>query len=163
MMSEDEELLFEVRGERAELGRERFTHADARAVGQAALALALEAGHPVAITVRRGSQTVFHAACDGTTAEHDDWLRRKINTALRHDIPSLEFVLRQRVAGRVPDWLDPHEFAIAGGAVPILLNDAVVGVIAVSGIVGSVRADHDLAMAALRVTATADAAEATAA
>lgn len=126
-----------------------FDHAVARRIGRAASDLAERDALPVAICVMRGAQRVFHVAFEGTTAEHDDWLRRKVNTVLRHEVPSLELVVRQRVAGRVPDWLDPLEFAVAGGAVPIELGGNVVGVVAVSGLVHSMRADHDLAMAAL--------------
>lgn len=146
-------MLAEVRAEVAERAVGRFDHTIARRIGEAAAAAA-EAepgGLPVVISVLRGRQRVYHAAFAGTTAEHDDWVRRKANTALTHEVPSLEFVLRQRVSGRVPDWLDPREHAVAGGAVPLTIDGNVVGVVTVSGLVGSMRADHDLAMSALRV------------
>lgn len=151
-MTDDHELI-RVRGERSERDRSRFTHADALELGIAALGLAKEAKLPVVIDVRRGEHVVFHAALDGTTAEHADWVRRKVNTAVRHEVPSYEFLLRQRVSGRAPDWLDPAAFAVAGGAVPITIGTSIVGVITISGIVASISGDHDLAMAALRATA----------
>jgi uncharacterized protein (UPF0303 family) len=127
----------------------RFTHADAIDVGQAALRIADGRDLPVVIDVRRGHHVVFHAARAGTTAEHDDWVRRKVNTAVRHEIPSYEFLLRQRQSGRVPDWLDPTEFAVAGGAVPVIVSGSVAGTVTVSGITTSPHGDHDLAMEAL--------------
>ncbi|TDC76721.1 heme-binding protein [Streptomyces hainanensis] len=155
----DARLLEEVRAPASVSARrlDRFSHADAVALGQAALGLAERRGLPVVVRVTRGEQVVFHAAREGTTAEHDDWVRRKINSARRHEIPTLELVLRQRVSGRVADWLDPREFAVAGGAVPVVVAGGIAGVIAVSGLVGSVRDDHDLAMAALRAFRDADA------
>jgi uncharacterized protein (UPF0303 family) len=129
--------------------RSRFSHADGIALGQAALRIAEAQSASVVVDVRRGGQIVFHAALEGTTAEHDDWVRRKVNTAVHHEVPSYEFLLRQRESGRVPDWLDPIEFAVAGGSVPIVVEGSVVGTVTVSGIVTSPQGDHDLAMAAL--------------
>lgn len=158
-MSDDatHDELRRVRSEVDERCLPSFTHSDAIELGASALRLADDDDLPVVIQVRRGRQLSFHAARAGTTAEHDDWIRRKINTALTHEVPSYEFLLRQRASGRVPDWLDPREFAVAGGAVPIRVGDAVVGVIAVSGIVTSPSGDHDLAMMALRATGEAPA------
>lgn len=145
-----EAMLAEIRSEAPQRVLPRFDHDLARHLGEAAAARAEAEGLPVVIVVHRGSQRVYQAAFAGTTAEHEDWVRRKVNTALRHEVPSLEFVLRQRVSARIPDWLDPREFAVAGGAVPLEVGGSVVGVIGVSGIVGSIRADHDLAMGAIR-------------
>jgi len=147
-------LLEEMRAERPARLVSVFDHAVARRIGRAACDLAERDALPVAICVMRGSQRAFHAAFEGTTAEHDDWLRRKVNTVLHHEVPSLEVVVRHAISGRAPEWLDPLEFAVAGGAVPIVRDGNVVGVVAVSGLVHSMRADHDLAMAAL-VAATA--------
>lgn len=145
------EELARVRAERAELSVAEFAHDDALEVGQAALRMAATADLPVVIDVRRGDQVVFHASRAGTTEEHDDWVRRKVNTARRHEVPSYEFLLRQRAAGRAPDWLSPVDYAVAGGAVPVLIGDSVVGTVTVSGIVTSPNGDHDLAMSALAV------------
>jgi uncharacterized protein (UPF0303 family) len=147
------ELLAEIRAEVPRRTVARFEHADARRIGAAAAAIAERDGLAVVIRVSRGPQCAFHASFAGTTAEHDDWVRRKINTAVLHEVPSLEFVLRQESAGQPPTWLDPLEYAVAGGAVPIVLDGNVVGAIAVSGLVGSMREDHDLAMAALDLAA----------
>ncbi|MGW7290986.1 heme-binding protein [Streptomyces xiamenensis] len=149
-VDDDARLLEEVRSQAGERHLERFSRADALALGRAALALAESGDLPVVVRVTRGDQIVFHAAREGTTAEHDDWVRRKTNSARLHEIPTLELVLRQRVSGRVADWLDPREYAVAGGAVPLVVAGGIAGVLAVSGLVGSVREDHDLAMAAVR-------------
>lgn len=145
----DAELLTEIRAELPRRTLASFDHAEARRIGAAAAAIAERDDLTVVIRVTRGRQCVYHAAFAGTTAEHDDWVRRKINTTLEHEVPSLEFMLRQELGGRPPTWLDPMEYAVAGGAVPILVDGNVVGVVAVSGLVGSMREDHDLAMAAL--------------
>lgn len=147
-------MLEEVQGQVSQRTLTRFDHEDARRIGAAAAALAERDQLSIVVGVSRGTQRVFHAAFAGTTAEHDDWVRRKINTALRHEIPSLEFVLRQQLSGHAPGWLDQREFAIAGGAVPIVVAGMTVGAIAISGLIGSIREDHDLAMDALRLANT---------
>jgi uncharacterized protein (UPF0303 family) len=144
-------MLDEIRAQAPERTLVRFDHQDARRLGSAAAALAERDQLPIVVAVTRGQQRVFHAAFGGTTAEHDDWVRRKINTALRHEVPSLEFVLRHQLDGYPPDWLDPREFANAGGAVPLVVAGNTVGAIAISGLVGSIREDHDLAMEAVRI------------
>jgi uncharacterized protein (UPF0303 family) len=148
-----EAMLAEVRAEASERAFARFDHDVARRIGGAVARFAEEGRLPIVVSVTRGAQKVYQACFSGTTAEHEDWVRRKMNTTVRHEVPSLEFVLRQRVSGRVPDWLDPQEFAVAGGAVPIEVDGIIAGVVGVSGIVGSIRADHDLAMRALRSVA----------
>lgn len=146
----DGALLAEIRAEHEQRSLARFDHADARRLGAAAAAIAERDGLAIVIRVVRGPQCAFHASFAGTTAEHDDWVRRKINTSLLHEVPSLEVALRQQLAGPEASWLDPREYAVAGGAVPIAVAGNVVGAVAVSGLVGSMREDHDLAMAALR-------------
>lgn len=143
------ELLAEIRGQVDDRRMAAFTHEDGRRVGLAALRIAETDSLPVVISVCRGRQRVFQAALDGTTPEHEDWVRRKENTAWEFEIPSLEFVARQKVSGRVPDWLDPLRYAVAGGSVPVLVGDLIAGTVTVSGIVGTPRGDHDLVMRAL--------------
>ncbi len=143
-------LLAEVRAEAPLLELTSFSHADARRLGAEAAELAERDALPATIRVVRGEQIVFQASFAGTTAEHDDWLRRKINSVRRHEMSSLELLLRHQGAGRTPDWLDPREFAVAGGAVPLFVQGGLAGVIAVSGLVDSMGADHELAMDAIR-------------
>ncbi len=145
-------LLAEVRAEAPLLELTSFSHADARRLGAAAAAAAERDALPAAIRIVRGEQLVFQASFAGTTAEHDDWLRRKVNSARRHEVSSLELLLRHQGAGRAPDWLDPREFAVAGGAVPLFVQGGLAGIIAISGLVTSMRADHDLAMGAIMIT-----------
>ncbi len=151
-----QELLDEIRAQAVELELARFDHETARRIGEGAAREMLDRSLPATVRVVRGEQVVFHASFAGTTPEHDGWLQRKINTTLRHDIPSLELVVRHELSGRAPDWLDPQRYAIAGGAVPLRLDGNVVGVIAVSGLLDSISADHELAMRAIRHVRAAD-------
>ena len=109
---------------------------------------------PVAIDVRLGAQQVFHAALPGSSADNDRWASRKGRIAWHFGLPSLEVWRRY-----VGDDGDPMAFLTAfalpvdkyfpaGGAVPVTVGGAVVGVLAVSDLESS--EDHALAVAAVR-------------
>jgi len=142
-------MLAEVRSQAPLRELPRLDHEACRRFGKAALRIAECERLSVSFAVFRGEQLVFSAAFDGTTAEHDGWIQRKRATTLLHDIPSLGFVLRQKVAGRVPDWLDPLEFALAGGAVPLVVGGGAAGAMVATGLVGSIRDDHAFVMRAI--------------
>jgi uncharacterized protein (UPF0303 family) len=109
---------------------------------------------PVAIDIRLGSQQVFHAALPGSSADNDRWARREGRIAWHFGLPSLE--VWRRYVGDDGDpmaflaafALPAEEYFLAGGAVPITVGGAMVGVLAVSGLESS--EDHALAVAAVR-------------
>ena len=139
-------LLERVRAERPLLTFAALDRTTARGIGVAAAAYCERENLPVTVAVHLGAQRVFHAAFEGTTAENDGWVARKRNTVLRFEIPSFEVTLNTRLAGRSPEWLDPQEFAVASGAVPLWVGGLVVGTVALSGLVRSEEADHDAVM-----------------
>lgn len=113
---------------------------------------------PVTISIQLGEQRVFHAALPGTSADNDSWVERKARVVRRFACSSLE--IQNRFAGSDPDRffsmfaLSPAQYAPAGGAVPIRVGGALVGVLAVSGLES--REDHELAVSALRAAKESD-------
>ena len=99
---------------------------------------ALSAGLPVAISIRRNGQRLFHAALPGASADNDGWLARKSAVVDRYGRSSLRVGEQFRVAGKSFDEdsrLDPSLFAAHGGAFPILVRGTgCVGSVAVSGL-----------------------------
>lgn len=93
----------------------------ARALVERVVALASQRGQVVATRVTRGRQVLAHLAMDGTSADNDEWIRRKVNTAQRFGTSSLEVARMVSADGRDPSFwgLDLHDHALAGGAVPI--------------------------------------------
>ena len=95
-------------------------------------------GLPVAISIRRNGQRLFHAALPGASADNDGWLARKSAVVDRYGKSSLRVGEEFRSAGGSFDTdsrLDPAEFAAHGGAFPVLLRGTgCVGTIAVSGL-----------------------------
>ena len=131
---------------------DRFDFDDAWRLGSAFAERCRGEGLPVTISIHLGEQRVFHAALPGTSADNDSWADRKSRVVRRFACSSLE--VDERYAKDDPDGffsafaLSPSQYAPAGGAVPIRVRGALVGVLAVSGLEST--EDHELAVSALR-------------
>jgi uncharacterized protein (UPF0303 family) len=129
----------------------RFTNDDAIALGMLVVETARREGHRITVDIRRGGQQLFHAALPGTSADNDGWIDRKVRVAerfgrasllVRHDLELKE----ERVNPSL--GLDPLVYAVAGGAVPLVVRDVgPVGTLTVSGL--PQEDDHDLVVRAL--------------
>ncbi len=144
-----------IEAELDELQLGRFTNDDAHRLGLLLLGWAKERDLAVAIDVTRGTQTVFHAATEGTSADNDDWLRRKTRAVQRFGVPSLLIGLRPRLAGKhIEDepWFDERRYAAHGGCFPVLVRGVgMVATVAVSGL--TQEEDHALVVEGLRALA----------
>ena len=81
----------------------------------------LVAGLPIAISIRRNGQELFHAALPGASADNDGWLARKSAVVDRYGRSSLRVGEEFRVRGESFDEdsrLDVADFAAHGGAFP---------------------------------------------
>ena len=128
---------------------ERFSYHEAWRMGSALLARCRAEELPVTITIWLGEQRVFHAALPGSSADNDAWVEKKARVVRRFGCSSLEVYERYLV--KMPDFFDVFglsraEYAPGEGAVPIRVNGALVGVLAVSGLEQG--GDHDLAASA---------------
>ncbi len=152
-----EEWLARLEAEHRELELTGFDRADAWQVGSALASRALREGMPVAVDIRTSAGVLFHASLPGATADNDEWIRRKSATALRFEASTALLAARTDAEGRSmfePGWLDPAEYTIAGGAVPVRVRGVgTVAVVTVSGLASEV--DHDLVVQALRELAAA--------
>ena len=132
---------------------DNFDHNDAWRVGAALVQRCREDQLPVTVSIWLGEQHVFHAALKGSSADNDSWVERKARTVRRFGCSSLE--VQERYGSMGHDFFEtfglaPATYTPSGGAVPILVRGALVGVIAVSGLES--REDHNLAASALIVT-----------
>lgn len=132
------ELLDELEAQESRLVFDRFDEQIAWEVGSALREAGLAAGLPIAISVRRNGQELFHAALPGASADNDGWLARKSAVVDRYGRSSLRVGEEFRVRGQTFDQdsrLDPQRFAGHGGAFPVLVRGTgCVGTIAVSGL-----------------------------
>jgi uncharacterized protein (UPF0303 family) len=143
--------LAELLAEQAELIFPRFAEAEAWALGCAIVALASANALPVVINIRTPDRTLFHAAMSGSAPLNDLWARRKSNTALMFQEPSMLVTtrLRDKGDGLAKHGLTETDYAASGGAVPIVV--AGVGVVAVATVSGLPELhDHQLVVQAIR-------------
>jgi uncharacterized protein (UPF0303 family) len=123
------DLLDELEAQESRLVFDRFDEDTAWDLGVALREAALSAGLPVAISIRRNGQRLFHAALPGSSADNDGWLERKSAVVDRYGRSSLRVGEEFRVDGGSFDD-DSH-----GGAFPILVRGAgCIGTVAVSGL-----------------------------
>lgn len=141
--------------ERAEhnLVFDSFDNDDAWRLGNLMVALCRERKLAVALNIRRGGQVLFHYGHQGSSPDNDTWIARKSRLTERFQTSS--YLVRKRLeAGdsflQKTIWLDPDDFALAGGSVPVrVAGIGVVGAVTVSGL--SDEEDHELACEAIRL------------
>ena len=132
------ELLDELEAQESRLVFDRFDEDTAWALGVTLREAALVAEAPVAISIRRNGQRLFHAALSGASADNDGWLDRKCAVVDRYGRSSLRVGEQFRVDGQSFDQdsrLDMSEYAAHGGAFPVLVRGVgCIGTVAVSGL-----------------------------
>lgn len=135
----DKDLLASLLNDEERLAFVTFDHATAWQLGSAMRNAALHARLPLAISIRRGGQRLFHAALPGSSANSDAWLERKCAVVDLFGHSSYYMGCQSRADGHddfnVAQHLDRERFAAHGGAFPIVLRDSgCVGTIGVSGL-----------------------------
>ena len=142
----------EVMREEDELQFTGFSNALALQIGLRLVQAAEQAGHAVTIDVTRGEQQLFHHALTGTSADNDDWIRRKNRVVRRFGHSSFYMGLYYKSLDTTIEeksLLDAREYAPHGGAFPITIRGAgVVGTVTVSGL--PQEEDHKLVVRVLR-------------
>ncbi|MFO1204056.1 MAG: heme-binding protein [Tabrizicola sp.] len=144
----------DLEAEFATLELPRFDEAMALRLGQILVDLSLAEDLPVVISIRTADRTLFHAALPGSAPLNDLWARRKSNTALVFQLPSLLVGRRNQAKG---EGLDRHglsaaDYADSGGAVPIKIKGT--GMVAVATVSGLPQVeDHKLVVKVLKALA----------
>lgn len=142
-----------LRAESDSLVLARFSLADALRLGQIATDIALSRELPVLIEIRLGQRIAYRAALPGTTADNDEWLRRKFQVVSRFEQSSLAVRVTHEEKGRSfndSTGLPESEFAAYGGGWPLMV--AGVGFIGMFGVSGLPQVDdHLLIVESLRL------------
>lgn len=143
------EQIATIKKQEATLVFTSFSHADAWRLGGVIMDLATSRGLGIAWDVSRGDQVVAHGATEGSNAGNDLWIARKIRAAKLLNSSTLRLRLEAQLSGRNPaDWLEPLQYAIAGGCFPIrVAGGAIVGTATVSGLPDT--EDHALVVEAI--------------
>jgi uncharacterized protein (UPF0303 family) len=112
--------------------------ADALEIGEIAKSFGTQRGLPIAVEVRLGEWTIYHASLPGSTIENQWWIDRKARVVLlKHHSTIYERVSAQE---RGVDWHSENNLldethAIHGGGLPLITkSEGFVGVLLVSGL-----------------------------
>ena len=111
---------------------------DALEIGEIAKSFGTQRDLPIAVEVRLGDWTIYHASLPGSTVENQWWIDRKARVVmLKHHSTMYERVSAQE---RGVDWhkennLLDETHAIHGGGLPLITqNEGFVGVLLISGL-----------------------------
>jgi uncharacterized protein (UPF0303 family) len=107
-------------------------------LGEITKAFGLARNLPIAVEVRLGNWTIYHASLPGTTIENQSWIDRKARVVmLKHHSTMYE---RVSAMERGVDWhkennLLDETHAIHGGGLPLITKtEGFVGVLLISGL-----------------------------
>ena len=124
--------------EEAALRLSALSNLDAIELGEIAVALGKERALPIAIEVRMGDWTVFHASLPGSKPENQGWIARKARVVtMKHHSTMYERVSAEE---RNVDWHQENgvldeTHAIHGGGLPLIVERlGLQGVLVISGL-----------------------------
>jgi len=147
-----DDVLEQLLREEEELQFRKFDEETAWQIGCHLVALATNEGLPVAIDISRGDHQLFHAGMKGTSADNDEWIKRKTRVVYRFGHSSFYMGQLLKSKGRSIKenyLLDESDYAPHGGCFPVIVKDTgVVGTITVSGL--PQEEDHKLVVRAIR-------------
>ena len=147
-----DDLLKQLLDEEKELQFTMFNEATAWQVGSQLVEYALSQGLPVTIDITRGQHQLFHASLRGTSADNDEWVKRKVRLVYRFGHSSLYMGQLLKSKGkRIEEayLISESEYAAHGGCFPIIVRDmGMIGTITVSGL--AQEEDHKLVVQAIR-------------
>lgn len=131
---------------------DRFNEDTAWQVGCWLMAYAEENNLPITIDIRRGEHQVFHASRPGTSADNDEWVKRKVRLVNRYGHSSYYLGQMLKQAGKSIEemfLLPENEYAPHGGCFPVIVRGTgMVGTITVSGL--PQEQDHQTVVKALQ-------------
>lgn len=150
--TELESLIAEVEAQEAELRFPSLSNDEAVALGAAIAAKARSRGLAVTVDVQRAGQQLFHLALAGTSADNDEWIRRKVRAVMRFGHSSFLVGLRLRLADSSLEekyCVSSLEFSAHGGSFPVFIEGTgLVGAVTVSGLPQA--EDHALVVECIR-------------
>lgn len=146
------EILEQIMREEKQLQFSHFNEDTAWKIGSWLVEYATQKDLPITIDIQRGDHQLFHASRPGTSADNDEWVKRKVRLVNRfgHSSFYIGQLLKSQGKSIEEKFLVPEsEFAPHGGCFPIIIkNTGVVGTITVSGL--PQKDDHKVVVKALK-------------
>jgi uncharacterized protein (UPF0303 family) len=147
-----DDILKQLLQEEQELQFTKFNEETAWQIGTQLVERSLREGLTVTIDITRGDRQLFHASLRGTSADNDEWIKRKVRLVYRFGHSSFYMgQLLKRKGKRLEEayLISESEYASHGGCFPIIIRDTgVIGTITVSGL--AQEDDHKLVVQAIR-------------
>jgi uncharacterized protein (UPF0303 family) len=138
--------------EEQELQFESFNEETAWQLGSGLVQKCIRDGIPVTIDIMRGEHQLFHASLPGTSADNDDWVKRKVRLVYRFGHSSFYIGQLLKSKGKSIEemyLISESQYAPHGGCFPIIVkNTGMVGAITISGL--PQEEDHKLVVRAIR-------------
>jgi len=147
-----DDILTQLLREEDELQFKRFNEETAWQVGCQLIEQGKKENIPITIDITRGTHQLFHASLHGTSADNDEWVKRKVRLVYRfgHSSFYVGQLLKSKGKSIEEAYLLPEgEYAPHGGCFPIIVKGTgMVGTITVSGL--PQEEDHKLVVESIR-------------
>ena len=147
-----EDILKQLLQEEQEFQFSRFNEDTAWQIGSQLVERSVSKGLPITIDITRGDHQLFHAGLSGTSADNDEWIKRKVRLVYRfgHSSFYIGQLLKSKGKSLEEAYLIPENiYAPHGGCFPIIIKGSgMVGTITVSGL--PQEEDHKLVVQTIR-------------
>lgn len=147
-----EDILNQLLLQEKELQFTSFNENTAWALGSQLVNYAIAENLPITIDISRGGHQLFHASRPGTSADNDEWVKRKVRLVNRVGHSSFYMGQLLKSEGKTIEemlLLAESEYAPHGGSFPLIVKGTgIVGTLTVSGL--PQEEDHKVAVHAIR-------------
>jgi len=147
-----EDVLKQLLQEEQELQFTKFNEATAWQIGSQLVERGMQENLTITIDITRGGHQLFHVSLPGTSADNDEWVKRKVRLVNRFGHSSFYMGQMLKHKGKTIEQsylISESEFAPHGGCFPIIVKGTgMVGTITVSGL--PQEDDHKLVVETIR-------------
>jgi len=147
-----DDILKQLLQEEQELQFTKFNENTAWQIGSQLVERSVSEGLPVTIDITRGNHQLFHASLFGTSADNDEWIKRKVRLVYRFGHSSFYMGQLLKSKGkRIEEvyLLSESDYAPHGGCFPVIVKGTgMIGTITVSGL--PQEEDHKLVVQTIR-------------
>lgn len=151
-MNNHEDILKRLDKEHKDLQFTSFSNKKALRIGHKLLEIAEEKDLAITIDITRHNQQLFHYACEGTSLDNDEWVKRKSNVVNHFGKSSFyikHFLEQNKTSLEQMFFLNQNEYSPFGGSFPIIIKDTgCIGTITVSGLPDE--EDHKLVISVIK-------------
>jgi uncharacterized protein (UPF0303 family) len=147
-----DDILQQLLQEEQELQFTKFNEETAWMLGKQLVEQALSRNLSVTVDITRGEHQLFHASLRGTSADNDEWVKRKVRLVYRFGHSSFYIGQLLKSKGKSIEeayLISERDYAPHGGCFPVIVRDTgVVGTVTVSGL--RQEDDHTLVVQAIK-------------